>query len=58
MSKKLRKIRLTSSDCEIHYVYEECCLSECFVEALDCDECEARRASRIEACKPLLLIRE
>ena len=58
MSKKLNKIRLTSTNGEIHYVYEDCCLSECLVLELDCNECEARRASRIEACKPLLLIRE
>lgn len=58
MSKKLRKIRLASTNGEIHYIYEDCHLSECLVEGLDCDECEARRASRLEASKPLLLIRE
>lgn len=58
MAKKLRKIRLTSTNGEIHFIYEDRCLSEWLIEEFDCDEFEAKRTSKIEASKPLLLIRE
>jgi|GEM_PF-1541502 len=58
MSKKLRKVRLTSTNGEIHFIYEERCLSEWLIEELDCDEFEAKRVSKLEAFKPLLLVRE
>ncbi len=57
MSKKLRKIRLTSTNGDVHFISEELCLSEWLIEELDCDEFEAKRTSKLEASKPLLLIR-
>jgi hypothetical protein len=58
MSKELRKIRLTSTNGEIHYVYEEyCCLPEWIVENKGCCELEAMEVSKLEASKPLYLSR-
>ena len=57
MSKKLRKIRFTPTNGESHYIYEEHCLSEWLVEEKDCDVFEAKKVSKLEASKPLLLIR-
>jgi len=59
MSKKLRKIRLTSTDGELHFIYKECCcLPGWIVEKKSVDEFEARKVSKLEALKPLHLIRE
>ena len=58
MPKKLRKIRLTSTNGDIHFIYEEHCLSKWLIEDKDCNELEAKRESKLEALKPLLLIRE
>jgi hypothetical protein len=58
MSKRLRKIRSTSKNGDIHFIYDENCSSKWVVENGDCDEFEARKASKLEASKPLLLVRE
>lgn len=58
MSKKLRKIRLTSKNGDIHFIYENLCSSKWVIEKEDCDEIEARKASKDEASKPLFLVRE
>ena len=59
MPKELRKIRLTSTNGEIHYVYKEhCCLPEWTIENKAYDELEAMKDSKLEASKPLYLIRK
>jgi hypothetical protein len=59
MSRKLKKIRFTSTNGDLHYIYEEyCCLPEWIVENKSCDEVEAKKVSKREALKPLYLIRE
>jgi len=58
MSKKLRKIKPISTDGDIHFIYEKSCSCKWIVENRYCDEFEARRVSKVEALKPLLLLRE
>ena len=58
MSKKLRKIRLTSTNGDIHFIFDNLCSSKWLIERGDCDESEARRVSKGEASKPLFLVRE
>jgi hypothetical protein len=58
MSKKLRKIRLTSTNGDIHFIYDNLFSSKWVIEKEDCDEFEARRVSKGEASKPLFLVRE
>ena len=58
MSKKLRKIRLTSTNDDAHFIYEDLCSSRWVIEKADCDEFEARKISKGEASKPLFLVRE
>ena len=58
MSKKLKKIRLASTNSDIHFIYENLCSSRWVIEKEDCDELEARRVSKDEASKPLFLVRE
>ncbi len=57
MSKKLRKIRLTSRNGDLHFVYEDLCSSKWVIEQGACDEFEARKVSKGEASKPLFLVR-
>ena len=58
MSKKLRKIKFTSENGDMHFIYDENSSSKLVVENGDCDEYEARKVSKLEASKPLLLVRE
>ena len=58
MSKKLRKIRLTSTNGDIHFIFEDANSSKMTVGKDDCDEFEARAVSKHEASKPLFLVRE
>jgi len=59
MSKKLKTIRFTSTNGDLHYIYHEyCCLPEWIVENKSIDEFEARKVSKHEASKPLFLFRE
>jgi hypothetical protein len=58
MAKELRRIRLTSTNGEMHYVYKEyCCLPEWIIESKGCNELEAKKDSKLEASKPLYLSR-
>jgi hypothetical protein len=58
MSKRLRKTRLTSTNGDIHFIFEDDNSSKMKVEKYDCDEFEAREVSKHEASKPLFLVRE
>lgn len=58
MSKRLRKTRLTSTNGDIHFIFEDDNSSKTTVEEDDCDEFEAREVSKHEASKPLFLVRE
>jgi hypothetical protein len=59
LAKELRRIRLTSTNGEIHYVYKEyCCLPSWIIENKVSDELQAKKDSKLEALKPLYLIRE
>lgn len=58
MSKRLRKTRLTSTNGDIHFIFEDDNSSKMTVEKDDCDEIEAREVSKHEASKPLFLVRE
>ena len=58
MSKRLRKTRLTSTNSDIHFIFEDDNSSKMTVEKDDCDEFEARKVSKHEASKPLFLVRE
>ena len=58
MSKKFRKNKSASPNGEIHFIYEETRSSKWVVEKEACDEFEARRVSKLEALKPIYLIRE
>lgn len=55
MSDKFNKIRLTSTNGDFHFICKEYCLSDWIVEDIELDEIEAKRASKVEASKPLLL---
>ena len=57
MSKKLRTIRLTSTNGDIHAIFDETYLSKWIIENKCLDEFEARRISKLEASKPLHLVR-
>jgi len=57
MSKKMRKIRLASTNGDIHFIYENDCSSKWIIEKDDFDEIEARKVSKDEASKPLFLVR-
>ena len=57
MSEKLREIRLASTNGEIHCICKECCTSEWLIEDKEFNEEEAKRVSKLEASKPLLLFR-
>lgn len=57
MSKKVRTIRLTSTNGDIHIIFDEICLSKWIIENKFLDEFEARRISKLEASKPLHLVR-
>jgi len=58
MSKKLIKIRLTSKNGDVHFIYENMVSSKWVIEKEDFDEIEARKVSKDEASKPLFLVRE
>jgi hypothetical protein len=55
MSKQLRKIRLTSTNSDLHFIYEESCSCKWVVEKEVGDEVEAREFSKHEASKPLFI---
>ena len=55
MSDKLNKIRFTATNGDFHFIYKECCLSDWIIEDKELDEFEAKRASKIDASKPLHL---
>ena len=55
MSDKLSKIRLAATNGDVHFIYKKNCLSDWIVEDKDFDEIEAKRVSKLEASKPLLL---
>lgn len=57
MSKKLSKTRLASTNRDIHVIFNETCPSKWEIENKCFDEFEARRASKLEASKPLRLVR-
>ena len=52
---RLRKIKLTSTNGDLHFIYEDLCSSKLVVRKDDCDECEARKVSKHEASKPLFI---
>jgi hypothetical protein len=55
---KEEKDKSASTGGEIHFIYTECCASKWLNEDNNCDEPEAKRVSKLEALKPLYLIRE
>ena len=56
ISNKLKKIKLTSTNGDIHFINkEDCCLSNWLIEDKEVDEIEAKKVSKLEALKPLLL---
>ena len=58
VSKKLRKIRLTSTNEDIHFIFDSPCSSKWVIKKGACDEFEASKFSKGEALKPLFLVRE
>jgi hypothetical protein len=46
-----------SNDREIHCIYKECSTSEWLIEDKELNEQEAKKVSKMEASKPLLLLR-
>jgi hypothetical protein len=58
MSKKLRKIRLTSTNGDVHFIFDTLFSSKWLIEGGDFEESEARKVSKGEASKPLFLVRE
>ncbi len=57
ISNKLNKIKLASTNGDIHFINKEDCLSDWFIEDKEFDEIDAKRVSKLEASKPLLLVR-
>jgi hypothetical protein len=58
MSRKLKRIRLTSTNGDVHFIYEDDLrLSKWVIEKEGFDEFEARKVSKGEASKPLFLVR-
>ena len=55
MSDKLKKIRLSGTNGDFHFIYEEYSLSNWIIEDKELDKTEAKRASKVDASKPLLL---
>ena len=55
MSDKLDKIRLSGTNGDFHFIYKEYCLSDWIIEDRELDKTEAKRASKVDAAKPLLL---
>lgn len=55
MSDKLNKIRLSGTNGDFHFIYKEYCLSDWIIEDKELDEKEAKKASKSDASKPLLL---
>ena len=58
MSRKLKRIRLASTNGDVHFIYEDLWSSKWVIEKEDFDEFEARKVSKDEASKPLFLVRE
>ncbi len=57
MSNRLSKIRFTTTNGDVHFIYKKNCISDWIVEDKDFNEIEAKRVSKLEASKPLLLMR-
>ena len=57
ISNKLNKITLNSTNGEIHCICKECCTSKWLIEDKEFTEKEVKSASKLEASKPLLLLR-
>ncbi len=55
--KNLRVVRIDSNDGDTHYVFLDLHPSEKDLHAQDYDEIEAKKASKQEASKPLILKR-
>ena len=56
ISNKLKKIKLTSTNGDVHFINkEDCCLSNWIIEDKEIDEMEAKKVSKLEASKPLHL---
>lgn len=55
ISDKLNKIRLSDANGDFHFIYKEYCLSDWILEDKELGEKEAKKASRSDATKPLLL---
>ena len=55
MSDKLNRIRFSATNGDVHFIHKKYCLSDWVVEDRELDENEARRVSKLEASKPLLL---
>ncbi len=56
--KKIRAVRVNSSDGEIHFILEEFVRTELSEHYKDFDIAEIKRISRKEAPKPFLFFRE
>jgi len=57
VSKKLRIIRPTSTNGDIHVIFDETCPSKWIIGNKCSDEFEAKKESKLEASKPLYLSR-
>ena len=58
ISNKLNRISIVSNNGEIHFICRECYKPEWLIEDKEFNEQEAKRMSKLEASKPLLLLRE
>ena len=57
ISNRLYKNKLTSTNGDIHFINNEDCSSDWFIEDKEFDKIDAKRVSKLEASKPLLLVR-
>ncbi len=56
--KRIKIVRVTSSDGELHYVFEEAKTDDVSKSAQGLNRAEAKKLTKIEASKPLLILRE
>ncbi len=56
--KRIKIVRVTSSDGELHYVFEEAQIDGVSKSVQGLNSAQAKKLTKIEASKPLLILRE